>query len=277
MKISKLTGEARTLREVDEAILRTIARTLTGNARTDEMERLYRHEGWTLERIGVKFGVTRERVRQLLKPRGITMRDRKGFGGRLKHMPAEQRKTIVTMLAAHWRSDDVARHLKIPNWLVADVWKDHRQALREERLERAKKLYVKYKSARKVGDIMGVSDQCVLQWLRGTGLIVSSKERGYPKSIRVRAMKLKRQGRSSSDVAQIVGCSEKTVQVWWNAENGRPRIRDRHDAAEAQHRYRLTSRQKRLETKRVRMAKAAAQAAPDLVHVAAKTLPSHEH
>lgn len=55
------------------------------NADPVEMARLYR-EGLTLEKIGQKFGCTREWVRQVLKAHGVTYRD----GG--QHMAAAGRK-----------------------------------------------------------------------------------------------------------------------------------------------------------------------------------------
>ena len=40
------------------------------NGRRDEAIRARRRAGWTLERIGLKYGMTKERVRQILKSSG---------------------------------------------------------------------------------------------------------------------------------------------------------------------------------------------------------------
>ncbi len=61
----------------------------TLNPRTEEMARLYA-EGWVLEEIGLWFGITRERVRQILRAQGVTRQ----HGGQaiLRAQQAEQRR-----------------------------------------------------------------------------------------------------------------------------------------------------------------------------------------
>jgi hypothetical protein len=54
-------------------------------------------QGITLEKIGEKFGVTRERVRQLLKKQGITRFD----GGQCKAVQARKATTTATRDARH--------------------------------------------------------------------------------------------------------------------------------------------------------------------------------
>ena len=41
----------------------------------NEQMAVYFKKGWTLERIGQKYGLTRERVRQLMKKQGLTRKD----------------------------------------------------------------------------------------------------------------------------------------------------------------------------------------------------------
>jgi transposase len=42
--------------------------------RNEQMAEYYKR-GWTLERIGQKYGITRERVRQIVKKQGLTWKD----------------------------------------------------------------------------------------------------------------------------------------------------------------------------------------------------------
>jgi len=86
---------------------------MIGSERTREMRRLYDVDEMTLQDIGVRFGISRERVRQLLTADGYTPRPSKG--GRPKE-PLEfevevtriQTKTVVVSAFSGREARDTA-------------------------------------------------------------------------------------------------------------------------------------------------------------------------
>ncbi len=189
--------------------------------------RLYLVDELTLAAVGEKVGMTPEGVRQRLIKAGIRKRPPRGIRARA----IEIRKVTDAMTAAGASLGAIAafvvKKYGLVERTVRDYSRDRRMEIRKKRLQRAVSLYAIHKNIYKVGEIMSVNDQTILNWLHQSG-VDTSAPRGFDPKTKARALKLlKRKGATLLSVAATIGCSKGALSNWIREAKGGIRIRTR--------------------------------------------------
>lgn len=182
------------------------------DARNEEIARLRKQDRLTYIEIGQKFGISRERVRQ------ICVKFQADSPSRFDPLTEDLRESIRRMVFAKVRSDHiiesiVSRYHVAINSVKKAICEFNTERLEQTR-EQAKRLYRKLKSTYLVADKLGVSHTQAWHLLKETG-ILAPRHSGYPKKIRDHAMALMRE-HPIIWVSRKLKISPKTLSAWWH-------------------------------------------------------------
>lgn len=147
---------------------KSISRAASGDDRIRQIVRLY-SAGATLEQVGEEFGITRERVRQLIVDAGyeVSALKRKGARARRRRMLAEHDQAIRDLLTQGKPPVDVAAALGLPLDVVREVDSSNPDYARHRKVSRTKSHTVKYPDE----DVI----ECLVEANRTLGGVLTTK------------------------------------------------------------------------------------------------------
>ena len=190
-----------------------------------KIARMYVERQMSLEGIADALGITPQRVHQRLVRTGTPRRPAH------KVRDPQAVKIVDDMLKARASLDAcgvvLRKRFGLSIHTARKYSRERREQLREKKIQRAIHLYEIHRSTYTVGELVGVSDMTVLNWLRARG-VDTTDARAYDDKTRKKALRLlERPGATHTSVAEQIGCSEKTVLNWARAAQGIPRERTR--------------------------------------------------
>ena len=204
-----------------------MSRTPESLALDERIIRMYIDDGLSLAQVAEEIGVSRQAVAGRLERANVPRRP-KDHPYPHRTTPAEIVTMIDAMAAAGARvaaiADALAKKTGISVGTAYKYSSQRRRELREEKHRKAIELYEIHKSTYVVGEILGVSDMTIWNWLRKAGVNTSDK-RAYSAKTKARALKLRARGIPQTEVAEYLGCSASAVSFWEQEANGVKRER----------------------------------------------------
>ena len=178
-----------------------------------------RREGQTLKEIGEQFGITRERVRQIIINSGEDTPDfkrgKRPGGGYKSKFP---KKTIDKAVRLYEDGESVkdicdeigvsANTLRI--WLRKNGIDERRRPDYDEETQRAAMEMYKTHPAKDVAEKFDVNIGTLTVWARKFGI---SKARRFPEEVMKAAVKMY-ETHPAEEVAEVFGCSVGTIHLW---------------------------------------------------------------